>query len=177
MSNKDIHPLIVIPRCGKRRVLSDQAQKDQGLTANRVRLNKDRINSVVNRLEYLLGQSPQKKDLLQLARQLCCPCGIALDRLAKRSRDCLICWYCENWAVIEPIFSSLCATQPRGAYDSRNSCSCPAPAKIASPGPANEPVVYEDFAVDFDFPVNDFLWAPALEASHVPDVDEFGGFF
>ena len=175
MSNKDIRPIFVIHRTGKRRILSNQAQKDQGLTANRLRQNEGKISSVVNRLEYLLGQSPQKKDLLVLARQLCQLCGLELDRLAKRSRDCLICWYCENWAYIEPTFTSMCMMPPRVAFDSRNSGSCspPEPATQEEAPGSPEPLIYPD--LDFEYE-DDHFWALPLEASPVQELDEYGCF-
>jgi hypothetical protein len=114
--------VIVIPRVGKRHTLSEQAQKDQVLITDRVRRNAPLIDAIRSTLEYACGPSPQKKDLLVVARQLTGPCKIALDRLAKRSRDCLICWFCENWKTIETQFAALCSEQPR-AFDSRNSCS------------------------------------------------------
>ena len=176
MSNKDIHPIYIIPRSGKRRILSDQAQKDQGLTANRVKQNESMMKTVVNRLEYLCGQSPQKKDLLDLARKLCPTCGIALDRLAKRSRDCLVCWYCEHWPVIEPVFLKWCGEQPRGAYDSRNSCHC---SPISTPPPAPEVSASTcdlDLDYDYDYAI-DLFWDSSLQASHVPDVDGIESLF
>ena len=171
MSNKDIRPIFIIHRTGKRRILSNQAQKDQGLTANRLRQNEGKISSVVNRLEYLLGQSPQKKDLLVLARQLCQLCGLELDRLAKRSRDCLICWYCENWAYIEPTITSMSMTPPRVALDSRNSGSCSPvePASEEAPG-SPDTQVYPDLDIEYD---DDPFWAMPLEASAVQELDEF----
>jgi hypothetical protein len=68
--------------------------------------------------------------------------AISLDRLAKRSRDCLLCWFCENWIVIEPLLVvAECSSQPRiGENDPRNSCACT----------PEEPLVFER-EEDFDF--------------------------
>jgi hypothetical protein len=138
-------PLIVIPRVGKRHTLSKQAQKDQVLITDRMRQNAPFLDPVRSKLEYLCGASPQKKDLLVVARRLSGPCMVSLDRLAKRSRDCLVCWFCEHWKEIEPQLSALCDQQPR-AYDSRNSCaSTKAPHDVK---PTGAPFEHVD---DFDF--------------------------
>jgi hypothetical protein len=144
MSGND-PPLIVIPRVGKRHTLSKQAQKDQGLTTDRMRQNAAYLDVIRTKLEYLCGPSPQKKDLIVVARELCGPCKVSLDRLAKRSRDCLLCWFCEHWSAIEIQFSAMCGQQPR-AYDSRNSCGT---AK-ASDDDSQVPAPFEGVD-DFDF--------------------------
>jgi hypothetical protein len=125
MSEKDEPPRIVIARVGKRANLSKQTEKDQELTASRVRRNGAALNMVVARLEILYGPSLQKKDLLVVARRFT---QVTLDRLAKRSRDCLLCWFCENWGVLEPLLFGACSPQPRvNEFDPRNSCPCAPP--------------------------------------------------
>lgn len=126
MSNNGLPNLIFfIPRFGKRKSLSKQTQKDQGFTRARVKRNETQISRIMPILEILCGQNPQKKDLLVLAQEIENHQSIQLDRLAKRSKDCLICWFCENWDAISSKLNELCATRPR-SYDSRNSCVAPA---------------------------------------------------
>jgi hypothetical protein len=69
-------------------------------------------------LEFLCGSSPQKKDLLALARDVCRSTVLEIDRLSKRNGACLLCWFCENWGTIEQQIQSLPNNQPR-AYDTR----------------------------------------------------------
>lgn len=118
LNNGPLFQVIRIPRSGKRRTLSQQTQKDQELTADRIRLNKERIDSILEKLVQLCGASPQKKDLLVLAREIQAESLIRLDRLAKRNRDCLICWFCENWRVISIYIDKLILEKPN-AFDSR----------------------------------------------------------
>jgi hypothetical protein len=132
MSEKDNIPrVIVIQRVGKRMTLSKQAEKDRVLTSERMRRNEACLGFVRKRLQ-LFSPNLQKKELDVVAQAV--P-GVSLDRLAKRSRDCLICWFCENWIAIEPHLPGLCIQQPRvSESDSRNSCACTAegsPAPVA----------------------------------------------
>jgi hypothetical protein len=157
-------PLFVVPRFGKRHTLSEQALKDQDLTADRMRQNAAVLGPVCSRLEYLCGPSPQKKDLLVVARELSVPCHVSLDRLAKRSRDCLLCWFCEHWQAIEPSFSALCSRQPR-AYDSRNSCVS---TKVSED---EDPVAPVEQLNDFDF--NPFF-PTSVTGSSLFEFDESG---
>ena len=100
-------PGITIQRTGKRQSLSQQTQKDQELTVQRLKKNEQMIPTVTHFLELVLGKSPQKKLLLSLATQLTSITHIQLDRLAKRSRDCLLCWFCENWELFLPHLSEI----------------------------------------------------------------------
>jgi hypothetical protein len=128
----DIPGCTVIPRVGKRQCLSKQTMKDQIDTTARLRRNAPFLPFVRTRLETCYGLSLQKKNLLIVAQTL--P-GVVLDRLAKRSRDCLMCWFCENWSIIEPLLASKCSQQPRvNLSDSRNSCVCTTPAKDVQTG-------------------------------------------
>lgn len=165
-------PLFVIQRSGKRKNLSAQAEKDQMLTAQRLRDNEETISLIVNRLEYLCGPSPQKKDMLVVAKEMEKRTAIQVDRLAKRSRDCLICWFCENWTYIVHEFEALCCEQSRASFDSRNSCPrLNKASKVEQTPGTTQTDCYNDFAL------NEFMWdLPALEAPIVSFgfEDEFG---
>jgi hypothetical protein len=158
MSEKDNPPRIVIARVGKRASLSKQTEKDQELTAGRIRRNAAALDTVVHRLEMLYGPSLQKKDLLVVARQFT---QVSLDRLAKRSRDCLLCWFCENWGVLEPLLFGARSPQPRvNEFDSRNSWGT---------APPDDAGIF-DKVDDFDF--TDFGYATF--ASHLAPEEGFG---
>jgi hypothetical protein len=136
----NLPPVVVIPRVGKRMKLSKQAEKDHVLISERVFRNQFALPFVRKRLEQF-WPSLQKKDLLIVAQQF--P-GLTLDRLAKRSRDCILCWFCEHWTAIEPLLSSACIQQPRvSECDSRNSCVCTRPETV-------------DFSDDFGFGAFEF---------------------
>jgi hypothetical protein len=59
-----------------------------------------------------------RKDLLVLARDVSDLTRLRVDRQAKRNRDCLLCWFCENWRTIEPMLPTLRKSRP-GEYDTR----------------------------------------------------------
>jgi hypothetical protein len=80
MSDRDGIPRIVIASVGKRQSLSKQAEKDQILTAERVRRNHLMLDQVTGRLQVISGQ---KKELLVVVRHLSDAINVPLDRLAK----------------------------------------------------------------------------------------------
>jgi hypothetical protein len=144
MSEKDNIPRIVIARVGKRKALSKQAEKDQILICNRVRQNTPALTLITRRLEALYGPPLQKKHLLVVAQQIAGVAALSLDRLAKRSRDCLLCWFCENWPVVETLLAG-CPSQPRVMKsDPRNSCAC-TPEEPPEPFGKGEDLDFNDF--------------------------------
>lgn len=56
----------------------------------------------------------KKKDALVLASELAKIINVKIDRAATRSKDGLVCWFCENWTQIQPYlylvdhFNSVC---------------------------------------------------------------------
>jgi hypothetical protein len=160
MLGTDDVPRIVIARVGKRQSLSKQAEKDQVLTAERMRRNHQLLDRVTRRLHLISGQ---KKELLVVARHLSEAINVPLDRLAKRSRDCLLCWFCENWRAVESLFAGLCPLQPRVEHP-RNSC-----AGILQAAATEIRVPFEEFD-DFDFTC---FSIPAFKSS----LGGEGGFF
>ena len=96
---------------GKRKTLTSQTQKDQEMTVIRLKQNEAKIGKVTEILESLLGQRVQKKVLLEVAKEVSKKTRITLDRLAKRSRDCLICWFCENFEQVLPYTREILTSQ------------------------------------------------------------------
>ncbi|KAH0789152.1 hypothetical protein GPJ56_006905 [Histomonas meleagridis] len=103
MLNTDQRQLITIPRVGKHKELTKQTQKDQVMTANRVKINQALMPQILHNLELIFGAPPQKKQLLDAALRISPRINVQVDRLAKRSRDCLICWFCENWSKVSSV--------------------------------------------------------------------------
>jgi hypothetical protein len=100
-------PRIIIHRVGKRMKLSRQGEKDQYLMTARRRMNQANLPFVLSEFRRLMGEAPKKKNLIPIAHRVSLMCEIPLDRLAKRSRDCLLCWFCENWSIIAPRITDL----------------------------------------------------------------------
>jgi hypothetical protein len=95
---------VQIQRNGKRRLVSEQTQRDSIRLSERIRRNAGRIRVVESCLEQAYGRMSMS-NLASLADRCvnACQNSIALDRLAKRSRPALFCWFCENWSVIWPV--------------------------------------------------------------------------
>jgi hypothetical protein len=88
-----------------------QTKKDRSDTQKRAQENEARWPAIRPRLQNIFGASLLRKDLLAEALKIK---TLKLDRLAKRSRICLLCWFCENWTVIEPLLPSRVVWAPNG---------------------------------------------------------------
>ena len=61
-------------------------------------------------IKHIINILPSKGkmvDTLRFAQVLAKDIDVPVDREARRSKDCLICWFCENWSSIQDIFSSV----------------------------------------------------------------------
>jgi hypothetical protein len=95
--------LVQVQRNGKRRLVSEQTQRDSIRLNERMKRNAGRIPVIEFWLEHACGRMTMT-NLVALADR-CVDAldnSIGLDRLSKRSRSALICWFCENWSVIWP---------------------------------------------------------------------------
>ncbi|EAX95366.1 hypothetical protein TVAG_425500 [Trichomonas vaginalis G3] len=72
-----------------------------------------RINEAgvhVNIVQYVLfgvlGNAFKNTELLDLAVKVSQKLGIYIDRMAKRNKTALLCWFAENWMAIYPYLCS-----------------------------------------------------------------------
>lgn len=93
-------------------MLSDEARikkPDRYLTKYTAEDINERIKRNGTKLSYVhyflidfLGPGFPIIDLMSLAVDISRGLGIYLDRMAKRNKKALICWFTENWSVIYP---------------------------------------------------------------------------
>lgn len=87
--------------------LPSKRKESKDYQANREKLAKRRrkIGSMYDQLEKFLLSLPMchtRQPLLKFAEELSKNIKKPIDRCAKRQLEALICWFCENWASIEP---------------------------------------------------------------------------
>ena len=85
-----------------RKDLTQRTQKDHEETKLRRRqysMNYDKISQI---LDALFFGATRHKQLLDIAQIVSAKHKIQIDRLSKRSSECLICWYCKHWRTISP---------------------------------------------------------------------------
>lgn len=58
-------------------------------------------------LERQVGEYMTLVNLLSIAQVVSSEVNIKIDRLAKRNRSALLCWYAENWDKISPVLSMM----------------------------------------------------------------------
>lgn len=87
--------------------VSPQNLKDHDDTLNRIKLNGVKMDLVSAIIERQFGRHVTIETLLMIAQNLSKEQGIKIDRLAKRNRSALLCWYAENWTHIYPHLNDL----------------------------------------------------------------------
>ena len=83
-----------------------QTLKDRLIISKKIKENKDYLERISHVLRIFLNGNTKKKDLLNLAKHLCKENNLKLERLMKRSKPYLICWFCEHMDLI-PLISDL----------------------------------------------------------------------
>lgn len=89
--------------CIRRKERSAQQRRDDVANKERIKNNEANLISMKNMLREKLGKYYKLKYLIDIARETS-KRTVILDRRAKRFFDILLCWICENWGVIEPVF-------------------------------------------------------------------------
>ena len=87
-----------------------QTMKDRKLVAMRVEKNKKYFNKVEQALGVLLNGKTRKSDLLAYAKKIIAQNGLKLERLMKRSKPVIICWFCEHMNL-DPLLTQLIQKQ------------------------------------------------------------------
>ncbi|EAY23132.1 hypothetical protein TVAG_183690 [Trichomonas vaginalis G3] len=64
-----------------------------------------KVEYVTDYLKGLYGHNVTAVSLLSRAAKLEQELGITMDRLARRNRQALFCWFTENWDLILPILT------------------------------------------------------------------------
>lgn len=81
-----------------------QSMRDYETVQRRIKMNGEtKIDYVSSFIDKFFGTHVTITILLSLANIVVSQNHIKLDRLARRNRSALLCWYAENWNVIDPI--------------------------------------------------------------------------
>lgn len=80
-----------------------QSERDYQKVRRRVTLNGSKIFVVSNFIDRYFGTHVTIAILMSLAKIIMQKHKLKLDRLARRNRQALLCWYAENWDIILPI--------------------------------------------------------------------------
>jgi hypothetical protein len=86
----------VIKRSKPPRPTLAETEVDREKAATRRRGCSQLYGPMIDALETRFNKRAVRSEMLELAADICAERGIKLDRPAKRSKECLICWFCEN---------------------------------------------------------------------------------
>lgn len=82
------------------RTFKSQTTRDNEKIKKRIKVNKNRIKYIDEYLNKFFATNVTSSILVSFAKLLCKQLNLKLDRLAKRNRSALLCWYSENWDLI-----------------------------------------------------------------------------
>lgn len=83
-----------------------QGVRDNGYMEERRVKNRDKYFSVRNKLFSLFGCNAKRLPIKKLGESMSKIINVKFDRLAKRTTDGSIFWFCENWDKLEPIIDT-----------------------------------------------------------------------
>lgn len=79
-----------------------QNLRDYETIQHRMKLNQEKLGFVAAYIDRYFETHVTTAILISLAKILINKFDLKLDRLAKRNRSALLCWYAENWDLILP---------------------------------------------------------------------------
>lgn len=94
------HPIVVIKRVGKRQMLSDRAIQEQEQVNSRIKKAGSLFDFVAKELKNVFHKDLNFTELRNIASTAVKGTNIKIDRLSKRNKNAMLCWYCENWDAI-----------------------------------------------------------------------------
>lgn len=100
--NNYAHDIISTRLVRKHKERSEKCRKDHQKIIQRIQVNGIKMDFVSEYIDRLIGIKVTYLSLLSFADYLSRNLEIKLDRLAKRNRNALLCWYAENWDRIQP---------------------------------------------------------------------------
>jgi hypothetical protein len=96
-------PTTVIYRTSKQRPRTTQTARDEHALVLRKRKAGEQYRATENRLQQIFGKKLTRKTLFEAANKLCEKQIVQRppDRLCKRKKEALICWFYENMKQID----------------------------------------------------------------------------
>lgn len=91
----------------KNKIHQSQSVRDFKKLQRRIKENGEKFNFVGEYLDRYFGTHVNALILNSLAKIIMEKHGLQLDRLAKRNRSALLCWFSENWDLVQPVLRQL----------------------------------------------------------------------
>lgn len=93
-------PVIVLQRVGKRSELSQRALKEQKIVNQRIKDCGESFQTIPKLLDSVFHTTLTFTDYKNIAEELTRFIPIKIDRLSKRNKSAMICWFAENWSIV-----------------------------------------------------------------------------
>ena len=84
-----------------------QSERDYKKIQERVRKNLSQLEYIERYFEKILSKKAKATFLSEVAQEAANKLNLHIDRLAKRYRNALLCWYAENWAQISNVIDDI----------------------------------------------------------------------
>ncbi|EAX99603.1 hypothetical protein TVAG_427670 [Trichomonas vaginalis G3] len=108
---KLIKDIIQTRSVNKHKRKTSQSKRDYEKIKNRISQAGIQMDYVAAYLEKLYGDHMTVTNLLSLATKIAQKLDLNIDRLAKRNRSALICWFAENWKIVYPYLPIFAASE------------------------------------------------------------------
>ena len=91
------HPVFVIQRVGKSTNLSQRAINEQSTINSMIKDAGSKLETETNELNLIAKKRLNFHELRLIADAVSMKSHIKMDRLTKRHKNALLCWFCEHW--------------------------------------------------------------------------------
>ncbi|EAX85371.1 hypothetical protein TVAG_151160 [Trichomonas vaginalis G3] len=102
MSQRTVSYLSYANPALKHRKRTPQCQRDYEKIQRRIKFNGEKVEYVASYIDRYFGSHVTSMMLISIANVIIEKHKIKLDRLARRNRSALLCWFTENWDIIHP---------------------------------------------------------------------------
>lgn len=105
MEKETGHPVIVIQRVGKRNTVSTRTLEEQTITNRRIKACGERLEIVTRYIESKFGAKSNFTHIKKIASYIAESLNIKIDRVSKRKKEAMLCWFTEHWDCVFPLLS------------------------------------------------------------------------
>ncbi|EAX93545.1 hypothetical protein TVAG_203360 [Trichomonas vaginalis G3] len=102
MDNDTVNDIVKSRRLRKTKLTSEQNRRDHEMILERIKKNGVKMDFVSAYIDKIFGMHVTISPLLEFALHISHQFGLKVDRLAKRNRNALLCWFSENWETVFP---------------------------------------------------------------------------
>ena len=150
---------VIVRRESAKREPCKQTMIEQEDLNRRIRRNQASIPQISYFMDRFFGGNLRLKEATALASNLAKHIGLKLDRVAKRHKPAMICWFCENWNCLFPYLLKMKGIKLPPNFQLPVVQQQPPPKQEETPAPqVIQPQQNEVFEFDFTQGMDDWMF-------------------